>query len=141
MAFTKLGKKAAVTAAVAGALIVALPSVAHAAWEGGDHSGSLRDDCGYASGTYHWEYVGEAQSKPLFNTRWDIEVSDFCSNDGRRVGIYAKYWKWDGSKWIDKTGTFNAELPHVGKGYNLRDVQIYVCKVGVASSCVPLTRR
>ncbi len=141
MAFAKLGKKAAVTAAVAGVLIVALPSVAHAAWEGGYHTGSLRDSCGYADGNYHWEYVGEAAGKPLYNTRWDIDVADLCANDGRRVGLYAKYWKWDGSKWVDKTRTFNAELRGTDKGYNLRDVQIYVCKVGVASTCVPLTRR
>ncbi|MFD6890265.1 hypothetical protein [Streptomyces sp. NPDC059957] len=119
---------------------MALPSVAHAAWEGGWHASRLSDDCGGSIGYYHWDYVGQAGGKPLYNTKWDMVVTDGCLDDGRDVGIYAKYWKWDGSGWVDKTKTFNAELPSVGKGYNLRDVQIYVCKVGLAGSCVPLKR-
>ncbi|MFJ3927238.1 hypothetical protein [Streptomyces sp. NPDC090022] len=142
MAFGKLGKKSAVTAAVAGAMVLALPSVAHAAWEGGWHTGSLRDGCGSATGTYHWEWIGEADGKPLFNTRWDITPYDSCGNDGRKVGIYAKYWKWDkdDKRWLNKTHTYNAQLKNTDKGYNVRDVQLFVCKVGDGNSCVPLHR-
>jgi hypothetical protein len=123
MAFTP---KLAVAVAATG-LALAVPAAAQAA--GGNVSGSTSEGCAYASGNYQYFKTGEAAGEPLFRTQWDIEVQDWCTHDGVKVGLYTKYWKWSGGAWIDHNKY--EPIGGVGKGDKVRDVKIYVCQIDV----------
>ncbi|NGN63366.1 hypothetical protein G5C51_05520 [Streptomyces sp. A7024] len=89
-------------------------------------------ECGSARGLYGYWKDGTAQGKPFYDTEWDFDVHSYCANTS--VSLYTKYKKWTGSKWVDYTRSYH-RISAAGSGNNVADVRLYVCKVGVASSC------
>ncbi|WP_330300275.1 Tat pathway signal protein [Streptomyces sp. NBC_00503] len=100
---------------------------------GGSYSATTTNGCGSASGTYHWYATGSASGKTVYRTDWNFNVYDNCA-DGKAVSLYVKYNKWDGSKWVYHTSSYN-KLDSSGSSTNVADVRIFVCLVGDGNSC------
>ncbi|MGX2995590.1 hypothetical protein JNUCC64_15060 [Streptomyces sp. JNUCC 64] len=131
---SRLSRTLAVAAAGAG-LVLSLAVPAEA--EGGTYRARLRDDCGYAKGTYHWYKTAVYNGKQSYKTDWDFALRDRCSTDGYRVSLYAKYSKWNGRAWVNN-GRYR-QIPASGAWSKVADVRIYLCKVGRPSSCVGIS--
>ncbi|WP_328475946.1 Tat pathway signal protein [Streptomyces sp. NBC_00377] len=124
-------KKLAVAAAAAG-LVLAFSGQAQAA----DYEKSTDDGCASVVGAYDYQRVGTAGGYPLYNTSWDFKIWDNCS-DGRGAGLFTTYRKWESGEWkyhsLTKLGSdtngFNGTPGYAkdGRGYNVRDVGLYVC--------------
>ncbi|MFJ1757417.1 hypothetical protein [Kitasatospora sp. NPDC088134] len=130
---TRVGRLA-VAAAAAGALVLGLGGTADAG--GGSYRGRLVDDCGSASGTYHWDYSATYNSKNAYHTDRDFKVTDLCKANGRDVSLSTKYTKWTGSAWTSD-GKYH-RIGGSGTGSNVADVIVYSCEVGHPGTCVAL---
>lgn len=134
-------KKVAVVAAAAG-LIVAFSGQAQAA----EYGNSTKGGCAFAGGDYSYWKSGDVGRYPLYETAWDMTIWDNCS-DGKGAGLYTTYQKWEGGQWkyhdltrlgADTDGNNNTPGYAKGRGHDVRDVQLYACLIGDASSCVTL---
>ncbi|MGW6062727.1 hypothetical protein [Streptomyces sp. NPDC055189] len=124
-------------AAVTVLAVSASPASAEAAADGGgNYAAILNDSCGDTEGIYGWTYRGKGGVKPYYDTYWDFSVRDTCA-DNRAVSLYTKYNKWTGTRWVPYTASYH-RLPADGLGSNVADVRIFLCKVGLASTCVEI---
>ncbi|MFF5522633.1 hypothetical protein [Streptomyces coeruleorubidus] len=128
--------RAAGVLAAGAALAVAIPGSAHAG--GGKFTAHTRDSkvCGDALGYYYYYEAAAAQGKKFYDTNWDFDVDDYC-RDGKGVSLYTKYSKWDSAnqRWdYSHLNKYN-RISSAGQGHFVADVRIFVCIVGVPSSC------
>lgn len=90
-----------------------------------------QNGCASAEGTYNWYEAGKVAGKKYYDTYWAFNITNLCSKD---AAMYVKYWKWNGSIWVDYTKTFH-KIPAAGDGHYVADVQIFICQVGDGDSC------
>ncbi|WP_143657790.1 hypothetical protein [Embleya scabrispora] len=129
---SRISRTIAVAAAGVG-LVLSLVGSAQAAPGGGHYSAHLDNDCGDASGTYHWKDSTVYNGKPSFKIDWDFDLSDTCSTNTHPVSLYRKYSRWTGSSWIND-GKFH-KIAASGRESNVADVRIFLCEVGLPAGC------
>jgi hypothetical protein len=137
--FSGARRKLAVAAAAAG-IVVAFSGQAQAA----TYYQQTSDGCAYVYGDYNWWQVGTAGGYEVFDTSWNFTIWDNCS-DGKGAGLYTTYYKWENGSWnwhsytklgSDSNGANDTPGYANSQGYSVRDVRLWVCFVGDASSCV-----
>jgi hypothetical protein len=134
-------KKLAVAAAAAG-LVMAFSGQAQAT----SYETYIDGRCGGVRGNYDYLRVGTVGGYPYYSTSWDFEIGDGCT-DGKGVGLYTTYNKWEGGEWkwhdytklgADSDGNNGVPGYAKGSGSKVRDVALYICFVGDGNSCVSL---